>query len=139
MIALERLRQIVSDISLGAFRPAMTIEAVIAKGHEAEHVAVVIGIDACDVEDQNAETLRLYECHVIPDAFADRPDRDLALWIYERCQDIILHEMDEFIRFRGAALVVPVHPVTADVFEHVRERNTTAYSDPSISTSADRT
>lgn len=118
MIDLARLRHVIAGISFGAFRPAMTLEVTTKVTVEAERPAVLIGIDARDVEDQDGPPIRLYECHAAPDL----DDRALAIWVRDRCQDIILHEMDEFFRYKGEPVVTAVHPVSEDVYTAVRAR-----------------
>lgn len=123
MISHERLQKVASEVSFGRFKPAMSIEVTTKTTSEGEFPAILIGIDAYDATElDNAteapDSIRLYECHRAPDL----DDRALANWIRERCQDIILHEMDEFFRWRGEPVIMPKHPVSDEVFVHVRQR-----------------
>lgn len=117
---LERLARIVGGISFGGFRPRIDVGVTVKVTTAGEHAAILIGIDAVDAMSNDSEPLRLYECFAAPD-FED--DAQAAIWVKERCQDVILHEMDEFFRFRGEMVQKPVHPVAEGVFDASRERS----------------
>jgi len=114
----ERLRSIVEGISFGGFKPTISIEVTERETSTDKRVAILIGIDTVDSAATDGKTIRLYECFAAP----DYDDVKLAIWIKERCQDVLLHEMDEFYRFRGEMVTVPVHPVAEGVFDEVRKR-----------------
>jgi len=100
----------------------MTIEATTKTLADGDHPAVLISIETVDAENQDDGSITLYECHVVPSQFHALSDEMLANWMRERCQDIVLHEMDEFFRFDGEPLVKAEHPVTDRVFADVRKR-----------------
>lgn len=117
MTLLERLGAVARQVSFGDFRPRVSVEVVTKETSSGSWPAVLVGVDTVDSE--GGGPMRLFECHVAPDL----PERELALWVKERCQDLLLHEMDEFFRFRGAPLEVPVHPVVPGTFDAVRRRS----------------
>ncbi len=114
----ERLRRVVEGISFGEFEPKLTVEVTTKVTSTDERPAILIGLSTVDATSTDGERIGLYECFAAPDL----DDKALAVWIKERCQDVLLHEMDEFFRFRGEMLDTPVHPVSEDVYTHVRKR-----------------
>ena len=119
----KRLKRIIEGISFGRFKPNISIEATTKVTPAGEAPAILISIDAFDAMSDDEEVIHLCECYVAPDFTGDNADERLAVWIKERCQDVLLHEMDEFFRFRGKMLTRPAHPVTADVYDEVRRRS----------------
>lgn len=117
-MTLERLHRVVEGVSFGGFRPRIQIEVVTKTTSTSERPAILIAIDTVDSTSTSNETIRLYECFAAPDL----DDVRLAHWIKERCQDVLLHEMDEFFRFRGETVSKAAHPVAEGVFDAVRDR-----------------
>lgn len=117
-VTLERLSRVVEQVSFGGFRPLVTVEVTTKITSTEEAPAILIGINTVDAMSSDTDPIRLYECFIAPDI----DDVSLARWIKERCQDVLLHEMDEFFRFRGEIVDMAAHPVAEGVFDAVRER-----------------
>jgi hypothetical protein len=118
MITHDRLRSVVAGVSFGGFKPRIDITVTTKVKADGEFPAILIGIDTVDSAATDGKTIRLYECFAAP----DYDDVKLAIWIKERCQDVLLHEMDEFYRFQGKMVTIPAHPVAEGVFDEVRRR-----------------
>ena len=120
---MDHLRRVIDQISLGRFLPSLTIEATTQVTHDDRRVAILVTVDVVDALHQDDGNIRLHECSPVPIDLLD-PAREIALvrWIHERCQDVILHELDEFFRYRGKTVVKAAHPVTEETFADVRAR-----------------
>jgi hypothetical protein len=118
VISIERLRGVVEAVSFGAFRPAISIEVTTKVTSTEERPAILVSVETVDAMSADDRPIRLYECFMAPDI----EDAQLAIWIKERCQDLLLHEMDEFFRFRNEIVATVAHPVAEGVFDDVRRR-----------------
>lgn len=118
MISKERLSTVVAGISFGDFKPRITVGVTTKITSTEERTAILICIETVDSTSADDAPIQLWECFAAPDV----DDVQLARWIKERCQDVLLHEMDEFFRFNGAMIDRPAHPVAEGVFAHVRDR-----------------
>jgi len=115
----ERLASVLKDVSFGKFLPHITVEATTKVTSTGEYPAILISIETVDAMSSDDDPIRLYECFAAPDV----DDVSLARWVKERCQDVLLHEMDEFFRFRGGMIDKPAHPVAEGVFDDARRRS----------------
>ncbi len=119
---LKRLVHVVERISLGKMWPRMKVEVTKQVTHDAERPAILISIDTVDSVHQENNT-RICECVPVPEVLTTKGyERELVRWIHERCQDELLHELDEFFCYRGETVAKAVHPVTAETFAGARAR-----------------
>lgn len=118
------LERVVGNISLGHFPLPLKISATHLVTHEDRKQAVMIQFSSPDAFDDAAEPVKLdlHGCYAVPEEllWSDR-ELDLVNWIRERCQDELLHELDEFFRYKGKNVVVAEHPVTEKTFKKVRD------------------
>jgi hypothetical protein len=121
-VNLAHLKRVVARISLGKMWPRMKIEVTKQVTHDAEHPAILISIDTVDSLHQDNET-RIFECSPVPEELlVEGRERELVRWVHERCQDELLHELDEFFCYQGETFVKAAHPVTVETFATVRAR-----------------
>ena len=121
-MSLEHLRRVVGQISLGKMFPRMKIEVTKQVTRTAERPAILVSLDTVDSVHPENET-RIFECSPVPDELlVEGRERELVRWIHERCQDELLHELDEFFFYEGETFVKAAHPVTVETFATVRER-----------------
>jgi len=121
-VSLEHLRRVVGQISLGKMFPRMKIEVTKQVTRTSERPAILISIDTVDSVHPENET-QIFECCPVPEPLlVEGRERELVRWIHERCQDELLHELDEFFCYQGETFVKAVHPVTVETFATARAR-----------------
>jgi len=121
-VSLEHLRRVVGQISLGKMFPRMKIEVTKQVTRTAERPAILVSLDTVDSVHPENET-RIFECSPVPDELlVEGRERELVKWVHERCQDELLHELDEFFCYQGETFVKVAHPVTVETFATARGR-----------------